>query len=460
MPFVALVLTLALNLLLDDGSGHSRERRTRQVLTGTGVAMLIPLNTWDVPGVLLVVAFVMVLRTQSQATRRLSIGTLARGAAMWALSGAVLVLPFLITAQSQVDGVLPNLFHPTSLSQFALAFGTLLPGVLIAILIGAADGRPSIRAVAAFALVGFTLPAAWLLASGVWTTQFEGGRRWVAEVAPGIAAPLRAAGDRWLAGWPVAAIGIIAIATMGALLRSRSRAGRSNDGSAFLLVLAIVGLLVSLVPEFVYADDAFSNRMNTVFKMYYQAWLLLAVVSAVAIAVALGRAWHLRTMACVALSVLAFGCVYPPIAAWHKVSAVELGGPTLDSMRYLEYFRPDEHAAIAQAAGQSYQADAGLISVATGRPTLLGWQGHESQWRGAQYGTMAAGRAEALASIYNPRSDGDLTATLSAWDVDFVLLSPRERSVYAVTAEHEARLDRVMEIGFARGAVRIYRRRG
>ena len=92
--------------------------------------------------------------------------------------------------------------------------------------------------------------------------------------------------------------------------------------------------------------------------------------------------------------------------------------------------------------------------------TLLGWQGHESQWRGSQYDAMANGRTEALTRIYNAGSDEDLARVLSNWNVGFVYVSGRERGAYAMRPEHEARLERVMELGFTRGSVRVYRRRG
>ena len=39
-----------------------------------------------------------------------------------------------------------------------------------------------------------------------------------------------------------------------------------------------------LLPEFVYVRDLFGTRMNTVFKLYYQGWLLLGIGSAYGIA--------------------------------------------------------------------------------------------------------------------------------------------------------------------------------
>jgi uncharacterized membrane protein len=98
--------------------------------------------------------------------------------------------------------------------------------------------------------------------------------------------------------------------------------------------------------------------------------------------------------------------------------------------------------------------------MATGRPTLLGWGGHEYQWRGAAFGEMSAGREEALARIYAPSTGEDLVAALAQWNVAYVYLGPEERARYEVTPEREELLAGAMDRVFENEGVRIYRRRG
>ena len=67
----------------------------------------------------------------------------------------------------------------------------------------------------------------------------------------------------------------------------------------FALLLAFTGLLLILGCELVFIRDHFGNRMNTVFKLYYQAWMLLALAGAYAVPFLVARARRpIRLAAC------------------------------------------------------------------------------------------------------------------------------------------------------------------
>jgi len=162
--------------------------------------------------------------------------------------------------------------------------------------------------------------------------------------------------------------------------------------------------------------------------------------------------------------------IYPVAGAYAKTNGFASESPTLDATGYIaggsEYAAvqwvlqntlPD--ALIIEGKGASYRANYNRISTMTGRPTLLGWDGHESQWRGRSYGQMAAGRPEALQSIYGSGSPEQLIQTLTQWDVDYVYVGPTEREQYGVTPRNELTLRSVMDLVFENGDVRIYRRR-
>ncbi|MFN8447239.1 MAG: DUF2298 domain-containing protein [Anaerolineae bacterium] len=52
---------------------------------------------------------------------------------------------------------------------------------------------------------------------------------------------------------------------------------RYSPQTGFALLVVAAALVLILVPEFVYLRDNFGGRMNTVFKFYFQAWVMLGV---------------------------------------------------------------------------------------------------------------------------------------------------------------------------------------
>jgi uncharacterized membrane protein len=62
------------------------------------------------------------------------------------------------------------------------------------------------------------------------------------------------------------------------------------------LLLALGGLLLTASVEFVFLSDTFGTRMNTVFKFYYQGWVLMAwrrpTASFTSGSLSAGRGWR------------------------------------------------------------------------------------------------------------------------------------------------------------------------
>ena len=253
---------------------------------------------------------------------------------------------------------------------------------------------------------------------------------------------------------------------------------RGPTGRGFALALGALGLLLIMGPELMYVDDFFDDprqRMNTVFKLYYQAWVLLAAVSGYSIYFWLslrprvtGRLRSLSTVwATAAIILVVCGLYYPAAAAATKV---EEGGfasnPTLDGLAYVRDSRPAEYAAIEfiknnlpedaailESVGE--WSEAGLISRSTGLPTVFNWPGHEIQWRGSN--DAIGGRQSDVAAIYTT-SDPELARNLLLkYDVNYVYVGPREQ-----LAHDGPGLDKFpnfMDTLFQRDDVTIYRLR-
>ncbi len=199
--------------------------------------------------------------------------------------------------------------------------------------------------------------------------------------------------------------------------------------------------LLVLAPEFVYLKDVFNHRMNTIFKFYFQAWVLWSLAGAWWLARTRRVAW--RVAAGVLLLV---GLVYTVLAI--PTRAREHGTPwTLDGAAWLRMAQPDEAEAIAwlnahvrgapvileaPAASFASYVYEGRVSALTGLPTVLGWSGHELQWRGT-YDEQAA--RDALLGHLFITPDAQLWAmTLKRYAVQYVYVGPTERQRYAPAA--------------------------
>ena len=213
-----------------------------------------------------------------------------------------------------------------------------------------------------------------------------------------------------------------------------------------------------------YLRDQFGTRMNTIFKFYYQAWLLWSVAAAFGVAVLLQhlRGWSDWVFRLGLLLLLILSLTYPVLALANKTNDFNPPlGWTLDDFRRIEQGNPDEAAAIqwlkrapygvvAEAIGGSYTSF-GLISEYTGLPTVLGWPGHESQWRGTS--APQGNRAEDIATLYTTPDWATAQDILSRYNIRYVYIGGLERSTYPV---HEDKFERNLAQVFQQGSVTIY----
>ena len=63
----------------------------------------------------------------------------------------------------------------------------------------------------------------------------------------------------------------------------------NNKPAQFVQVIIILGILLCFIPELFYLRDQFGWRMNTIFKFYFQGWIVLSLAAAFSIAEILFR---------------------------------------------------------------------------------------------------------------------------------------------------------------------------
>ncbi len=473
------------------------------------------LNTWDFPIYLLVVAVAYGLHRYGhyEKVNWALVRDVVYTAIGLGLLGGVLYLPFYVGFQSQAGGILPHIFNPTRLHQYLIFFGPFLFVVVgfIALLtrrlraeVGSktlvSNGLnvlfwtillPPLAVLGSIALVMFTASGQAFLRDILQNERVRqqiGRADWASLLRRLVTIRI---GNPWtwlflalLIAWVVALLwgrlraggspamgeGLLTepLSPRSGDLRRSRRIAESRSSTVFVLLLVVTGLLLTLTVEFVYLRDTFGTRMNTVFKFYYQAWVLLALTSAYGVyyivqkARGLGRALFLAGFA--VLFVL--GMIYPVVAGFDKAGGFA-PQPTLDGLAWVRRYSPDEYAAvqwlnthaldtsvILEATGGSFTEYA-RVSSRTGLPTLVGWGGHELQWRGNY--EEPGKREPDINAIYDSLDTQQVLTLLEKYDITYVYAGSLERGKYSPAAL--AKFDRFMDVAFQQGNVTIYKRR-
>jgi hypothetical protein len=237
-------------------------------------------------------------------------------------------------------------------------------------------------------------------------------------------------------------------------------------------LLAIVAALVMGV-ELFHVADIFGGdyrRLNTMFKLHYQAGLLLSALGGFGLWFVTTR-WNRRTLrgrigitiwSGVLVLALAVVSYYPLAAITSRAGGS--GGLDLDGQSHVARNAPSEFAAIQwvrdntarsavvveaavvpctnEADGCHSYSDAARIASSTGRPTIIGWLGHERQWRNASVYAELDRRMSDVRTIFETTDAADARRLLARYDADYVVVGPRERNAYGIQGEAK-----FMEIG-------------
>ncbi len=268
--------------------------------------------------------------------------------------------------------------------------------------------------------------------------------------APSLALVLLTApflGAALVSGDLVPAVLSVAAAAAGVAGLERWRAGSATgDPTAvpwvFALVLAALGCGLLLGVEFFFIRDLFGSRMNSVFKFDYQAWILLGLAGAFApVVVAAVRRPVLRWIwAAAAAALIAAGLVFTVAAVKSRTAGWRERGLTLDGLQWWQASHPGALAAaawlgsqaegdpvIVEAASDSYQDEAHM-SLATGLPTVLGWEFHERQW-GRSDAVIGPRKAD-LERLYKSAGSKEVLDLLGRYGARYLVVGPAERSKY------------------------------
>ncbi|MCY4528904.1 MAG: DUF2298 domain-containing protein [Chloroflexi bacterium] len=416
-------------------------------------------NMWDLPVfglIFLLIAALRVYRSGRTRIRDLVLET-APFALLVGVVAFVLYSPYFLSFTSQVGGIGALDGPGTRSLHFVLVWAPYL--VAVAPFVVAVYSRTTIRE-------DWTRTTLYALAAG-----FLPFAVWVPLYMNGGGDPAGVIG-RLIQVLPlVLLVTLAAYATLWLIGEEKER-----DGLVFAMALASLGLALIMGPELLFVDDSFGGaheRMNTVFKLYYQGWTVLAAATGYVIYYFaklitesdFSSRLLLRFWGGAFVLVLIASIYYVPAAT---ASKAELYGEerTLDGLQHVERFAGPEYraieyvrenvgqdSAILEAVGGGY-SEHGRIASSTGVPTALNWPGHQMQWRGSS--TPFAGREQDVQTIYQTLDISEAASLLDKYDVDHVYVGPRERNKYGDAGLEK--FGRFMTPVFSEADVVIYRR--
>ena len=474
IPFIALFVGIALNIYRLPSDFWRNYRSVYPYAIALTAALVLGgigfNNLWDMPtfaALLIGILALKAYREGSDIPQSIALAFFPVGLAILALA-VLMYSPYLLDINAGVNGIGVVITHTRAVHMF-IVWGLFLTAVTPFLL--ATFWQTTIqRDWAAQTLTALALAfAPWLL----WTLAYLPSDGSIEEVI-----------GRFIGILPLTAL--VAIGVYNTLYLARQE---NEGGRLFATILAVLGLGLIIGSEFLFIRDFFNNRGNTVFKLYYQAWILLAAASAFAVYYWLstirGRTGWRATFSyawAAAFVLLLIGSLYYPLAAAKTKPDTPYAGRTLDGLSFVQQNRPAEYdaiewlkqnappdAAIVEAVGE--WSDWGLVSRSTGLPTIVNWLGHQKQWRGgwekfdadkpdvsrALRDKYFDDRTAEVERIYTTLDPAEAQVILYKYDIDYVYIGQRERDKYGM--EGIPKFDAIADAVFAdpNGEAIIYR---
>jgi YYY domain-containing protein len=223
--------------------------------------------------------------------------------------------------------------------------------------------------------------------------------------------------------------------------------------SIIIFVLAISGFVLALLPQFAFFKDIYFlqnppfARANTVFKVWYEAWMILGILSGV-----LGTIFYswLSKKFSAKGKVIAIVVLLLPISVGMYGANVGLKTMTdslpntIDGLDYTRHYEgPQDYQIVKwanenikgqpivlEATGQSYSTY-NWFSAFTGLPTIIGWESHEWGWRYDKDAWNKIGlKMGQVEIIYKTKDSLALKALAQAGKIEYILVSPNEKTLY------------------------------
>ena len=300
MPFDLLAIALALNLFLGGWKGETNLYFYKLPVRPLGLFFgslvlggLVFLNTWDILlGFALVAGAYVLTRVMAEGWAWRRVEDFLAFSLPVGFAAILLYLPFYLGFSSQAGGILPNLVSPTRGAALWVMFGpfflVLFPFIIYLWRTEKVPSRWKIGFGFAAALALLLWVASWGLAVLAYKLQpgfVQGLIDSQCSGSIGLCFKLATLRRLSYVGGLLTLLCLIgpAVAFMIPSGEATETSGRTSMEAPsplpFVMLMLLAGTGLILAPDFVFLKDLFNSRLNTVFKFYFQAWILLSLVA-------------------------------------------------------------------------------------------------------------------------------------------------------------------------------------
>ncbi len=230
------------------------------------------------------------------------------------------------------------------------------------------------------------------------------------------------------------------------------------DGKRAILFMIGTALILTLMVELIYLVGDI-GRMNVVFKLYNQAWLLFAIAAGFCTIMMLKAIEKWKTLSqflwqLVFFSLVISAALFPLLGTMDKINdRMAVDAPnTLDGMAYMQYSTyfdmgvlmdlREDYLAIQWmqdnikgspviVEGQAYEYRWGTrYTIYTGLPGVVGWNWHQRQQRAILQSNVVQERVDDVGKFYLSDDIAEAKDFLKKYNVSYVVLGQLERAFF------------------------------
>lgn len=425
MPFMLLFLALFLNFLTPKNNHvvNRYEKYIYVIFIGLIVGAIGFINTWNLPTCIGMGILMIIFREIN--SRKLDMHVLKNIVFLLCLFIFSIFAPFAnfyLTTINNSYKISPYLGEGTSSLHFVIVWGFFLITAFPITLLGLPKNKSSyFTKLCVSSIIISILPVAiWILMTP--------------EIDPLL---LRFKSTNMIV------ILLLFITLIFGLINSFHHNFKNSSTHGIVLLFTTTGILLIFGTEFFFVLDSFGSRMNTIFKAYYQIWILFSISSPIGIYLIIK---HLHSffpkwkfIYSTLLAITFISAISYPTAVLISTSQNTF---TLDGMFDLKINNPEEYEAIKwlqshrkpgdvilETWGQDY-TEHSRFSAFTGMATIMGWPGHQLQWRGNSIEHQS--RLKNIDKIYLGKDKNVLNKLINKYKINYIILGNREKNKYNI----------------------------